>query len=140
MTRRPTGSVRCRARFLADTRGAALVDFAFAGPFLMLALIGLLETGRMLWTSHSLQYAVDETGRYAMINRTGDAAALGAYLATKLTGSNPDLAIEVTQSTSAGVTYVNIAAHRPFEFAGGLFGGLETTVGGSTRIPLLPGS
>ena len=50
---------------LTDRRGQALVEFAFAGPIMIVFLIGLFEAGRMLWTSHTLQYAVDETGRMA---------------------------------------------------------------------------
>jgi Flp pilus assembly protein TadG len=128
------------ARCLADRRGAAAVELAVAGPFLILALVGLMEAARMLWTSHTLQYAVDETGRYAMIHRTGDTGALTTFLQSKLGGSDPALVIEVTQSTTAGITYVNIAARKPFDFAGGLFGGLESTVGGATSVPLLPSS
>lgn len=128
-----------RRKLLADTRGQAFVEFALAGPFLILTLIGLLEGGRMLWTRHTLQYAVDETGRYAMINRTGSGAALTTYLAGKL-GSSQEVQIEITQSTAAGVTYVNISASKPFSFAAGLFGGLDGTVTGSTSVPLLPAS
>lgn len=125
---------------LADARGAALVDFAIAGPFLIFMLIGLLETGRMLWTGHTLQHAVDETGRYAMIQRTGDTAVLTTYLTNKLGGADPNVVLEVTQGASAGVTYVKIVARKPFDFAGGLFSALATTVEGSTSVPLLPNS
>lgn len=131
---------RILSRCLADHRGAAAVEFAVAGPFLIAALVGLLEAGRMLWISHTMQQAVDETGRYAMINRTGDAAALTTFLQGKLGNADAALVIEVTQSSAAGITYVNIAARRPFEFAGGLFGMLDSAVGGSTSVPLLPAS
>lgn len=103
----------------------------------MLFLIGLVEVGRMLWLSHTLQYAVDETGRYAMINRTGNASTLTAYLTDKL-GSSENVHIEVAQSIASGVTYVSISAHQPFRFAAGLFGTSDSTVAGSTSVPLLP--
>lgn len=140
MTPRYLRLIRHARRCLADARGAALVDFAIIGPFLMLMLIGLLETGRMFWIGHTLQQAVDETGRYAMINRTGDAATLTTYLASRLGSAEPDVVFEVTQSASAGVTYVNIVARQPFEFAGGLFSALATSVEGTARVPLLPNS
>lgn len=128
------------SRCLAEQRGAALVEFAVTGPFLIAAVIGLLEAGRMLWTSHTIQQAVDEAGRYAMINRTGDVATLTTFLHGKLGNADASLVVEVTQSSAAGITYVNIAVRKPFEFAGGLFGTLESAVGGSTSVPLLPAS
>lgn len=130
--------IRHRLRKLsADTRGQAFIEFALAGPFLMLFLVGLVEVGRMLWLSHTLQYAVDETGRYAMINRTGDATALTAYLSAKL-GSGENVHIEIAQRTASGVTYVSISANQPFRFAAGLFGTSDGAVAGSTSVPLLP--
>ena len=127
-------------QILSDRRGQAAVEFAFAGPVLIIGLLGLFEVGRMLWIGHTLQYAVDETGRYAMVHRTANSTALTTYLASKLGGVAPDVVMEVTQSASAGVTYVNIVARKPFEFAGGLFSALSTTVEGSTSVPLLPSS
>ncbi|WP_162915099.1 TadE/TadG family type IV pilus assembly protein [Desertibaculum subflavum] len=125
---------------LANQRGAAVIEFAIAGPFLIAALVGLLEAGRLLWISHTMQQAVDEAGRYAMINRTGDTATLTTYLQGKLGSPDASLVIEVTQSSAGGITYVNIAARKPFELAGGLFGTLESAVGGRTSVPLLPSS
>lgn len=126
-------------QILSDRNGQALVEFAFAGPVLVLALIGVFEGGRMLWTSHTLQYAVDETGRYAMVQRTGNVTTLTTYLSGKL-GSLDDVEIQITQSAAGGVTYVNISASKPFSFGAGLFGALDSTVAGTTSVPLLPSS
>lgn len=132
-------TLRLFRKLLADRRGQALVEFAFAGPILILFLIGVLEGGRMLWTNHTLQYAVDETGRYAMVHRTGDTTALTTYLTGKL-GSSEGIDISITQSSASGVTYVNISASKPFSFGAGLFGTLGGTVAGRTSVPLLPTS
>ncbi len=129
------------ARLLHDSRGTALIEFAVVGPFALLLLIGVLETGRMFWTSHSLQYAVDQAGRHAMIHRVSSESVLADLIRNQLGGiADGTLQIDVTQTVDSGRTYVRIRASKPFSFAGGLFGTFDVDVGGNTSVPLLPAS
>ena len=50
-------------RLLADRRGAAAIEFAFASTALMLLVFGVIEVGRILWTRQALQGAAAETAR-----------------------------------------------------------------------------
>ncbi|MGI8829252.1 MAG: TadE/TadG family type IV pilus assembly protein [Candidatus Limnocylindria bacterium] len=50
------------------SRGQALVEFAFAAPIFFLLLIGLLEGGRYVFYSESLNHAAREGARHAIIH------------------------------------------------------------------------
>ena len=48
--------------------GSAAVEFAFALPVLLLMIYGMIEFGLALWTQATLEYAVEQAARYAIIN------------------------------------------------------------------------
>jgi hypothetical protein len=61
-----------RARDGRRSRGQAIVEFAFAAPIFFLLLMGLVEGGRYVFYSESLNHAAREGTRYAIIH--GDAS------------------------------------------------------------------
>lgn len=50
------------------SRGQALVEFAFAAPIFFVLLFGLVEGGRYVFYSESLNHAAREGARYAIIH------------------------------------------------------------------------
>lgn len=52
--------LRCR-------QGSAAVEAALVLPLLLLLLLGLIEFGRMAWTRSSLDFAVQEAARCAVV-------------------------------------------------------------------------
>ncbi len=54
---------RCR-------RGASAVEFALVAPVFLLLIAVIFEFGRVMWIKNTMQYAVEEAGRYAMVNST----------------------------------------------------------------------
>ena len=81
MTRRPrTPGVRAAAaRWRADERGAALVEFAIVVPVLLTLLMAIIDFGRMIAVAASLSGAVREGARAgATVSDFGDAADVGA--------------------------------------------------------------
>ncbi len=52
----------------ADIRGVAAVEFALIVLPLLLMVLGIIDGGRMLWTQNSLQYAVEQAARCAVVN------------------------------------------------------------------------
>lgn len=52
-------------RFLAETRGAAAVEFALIVPLLVIILFVGSEAGHFVWTQHKLAEAVRDGARYA---------------------------------------------------------------------------
>jgi Flp pilus assembly protein TadG len=58
-------------------RGAALVEFSIAATAVLLALFGVIEFGRLLWTHNALKDAARRGTRYAIV-RKNDAAGTAA--------------------------------------------------------------
>lgn len=55
-------------RYGSDSRGTTAIEFALiAAPFLLL-LFGVIEGGRLMWTINGVQYAVEDTSRFASLN------------------------------------------------------------------------
>lgn len=59
-------------RLLKDQRGAAAIEFALLGPTLVLMLFGLIETGRLFWTQHTLDEVAYSTVRCMSISTQCD--------------------------------------------------------------------
>jgi TadE-like protein len=49
-------------------RGAALVEFAIVAPLLLLLILVTIDLSLLLWAHITLQYAVREGARYAVVN------------------------------------------------------------------------
>lgn len=52
--------------------GATLMEFSIAATVFFLALFGVLEMGRLLWTHNALTEAVRKGARYAVLNKKND--------------------------------------------------------------------
>ena len=62
-------SMANRIRQLGGTeRGATLVEFSIAASFFFVALFGVLEIARMLWTYNAVADGVRQGARYASLN------------------------------------------------------------------------
>jgi Flp pilus assembly protein TadG len=80
---------RCRWLSLVASRaGTAAVDFALVLPVFILAVVGVMEAGRILWAQNLLQRAVEAAARCASINATicGSSSAVASYAATQAPG------------------------------------------------------
>jgi Flp pilus assembly protein TadG len=73
---RVTGFGRCNA-------GSTAVEFAIVAPILFVLMFAIMEFGRAWWTNNSLQYAVEQASRYAVIANAGT-AAVQTYAASKV--------------------------------------------------------
>ncbi|PHZ83545.1 TadE/TadG family type IV pilus assembly protein [Paremcibacter congregatus] len=51
-----------------DTSGATMIEFAFAGPVLLLLTFGFFEFCRALFIQGVLNYSAEQATRYAMVN------------------------------------------------------------------------
>jgi Flp pilus assembly pilin Flp len=58
------------ARLRRDERGVAAIEFAMTVPILLVAMLGIIEFGRVLWTQNALHYAVEQAARCASIDTT----------------------------------------------------------------------
>lgn len=63
-------------------RGQSLVEFALVLPVLVIVLVGLFDLGRAVMLSETLNSAVREGTRYAMVRGTTSSSPLGAATLT----------------------------------------------------------
>lgn len=105
----------CTGREAAkDRRGAITVEFAIAAPVFLIFVMGLIDFGRLYWIKSTMQFSVEQTARYAMVNPSATTAALEAYAAGESTVSG--ITFSATTSASGGVNFRTITANYTFSF------------------------
>ncbi len=58
-------------KFLKDRRGTAFVEFGILAPIFFLVIVGIVDFGRMMWLSNSVEHAATEGARYAALRGVG---------------------------------------------------------------------
>ena len=98
-------------QWLKQEAGTTAVEFAMVGSGFILLIVGILEFGRLAWTTNVVDYAVDEAARYAMLHQDAlpyevedfARAALDSFFVP------PEaLNIEVQNTESSGVNFIEI--------------------------------
>ena len=108
---------RSARRLRRSERGAAMVEFAIVLPLFLLITWGVIDFGRLFFTSNSLANAVREGGRYAAV--LADPVASAAAVKTKVKQSfvpfgGPgltDAEISIDTTTIAGGVIVTITGY-----------------------------
>ena len=55
-------------RFIAARRGAVALEFALGFPIFLAMIYGVFEFGRIVWTRNTMEFAIEEAARFAMVN------------------------------------------------------------------------
>ena len=97
-----------------DTRGAITVEFAIAAPVFLIFVMGLIDFGRLYWIKSTMQFAVEQTARYAMVNPSVTTAALETYAAGESTIDG--ITFSATTSATGGINFRTITASYTFSF------------------------
>ena len=110
-----------------ETSGAAVIEFAFSLPIMLVAILGTVEFGRIMWTQNALHYAVEEAARCMTFNTTtcSSTATIQSYVASVSGLSFGNGSATFTPTTGAacggGVTGNKVIASYPFPFLTTLF-------------------
>lgn len=130
-----SGRRRRRCVWLGRRRGSVLIQIGIALPVLLLGILGVMETGRVLYARNTLQFAAEETARFAMINTGWNEETLAARLRGRLPGINPNaVGVSVRNESVSGVLFVAIRASMPQHFVSFL-GINAVTITGYARVP-----
>lgn len=100
-----------RGRAANDQSGMAAVEFAIVAPLFFLIIFGIMEAGRVWWAQHALEYAVETTARYALVNSAATSAELQAFAQSNMAGLHPDIVslnVTVTPTTVSGVNMIQV--------------------------------
>lgn len=123
-----------------DTRGATAVEFALIAPMIFMLIFGLIEFGRLYWVKGSIAYALNGSGRYAMLNPTAPTTQVIEQARANLYGvSQSEVNFATSNVTSGGVNYLTVTARVTFEFVPGNilnFGTIKLM--SQVRVPLIP--
>ncbi|MFN3075909.1 MAG: TadE/TadG family type IV pilus assembly protein [Alphaproteobacteria bacterium] len=114
------------------------VEFSLLLPVIIMLSFGVIEFGRMLWIQSTLQYAVDQTARFAIVNPTATAVDLKAYAATQISGFDPaTVTITATPVTVGGVDFMDIIATTTFSAVTAYVPAASVSLKSENRVPLV---
>jgi Flp pilus assembly protein TadG len=122
---------------LANRRGGSAVEIALAAPILFALLFGVVEFGRAYWMRTALQFAAEESARYAMANTTASETQIGTFFRSNLSGiDSSTVNVQVSSETVAGVPYKIIVGRIVFSPISFLSVG-NITLEGRARVPVV---
>lgn len=129
--------MRSVRRLLRNRDGASTIEIAFALPILIALLLGAFEFGRLFFTWSTIQYAAEQTGRYAMGKPSSTTTELTNFLKTKLPGLVANsVAVNVSPESDSGVNYMVIVARVHFTFLS-IFPINAVDLEGRSRVPMV---
>jgi Flp pilus assembly protein TadG len=125
-------------RLARNEAGTSFIEFAIAGPVVILALLGCIEFGRYFWIRNTLEYAVEEAGRYAILNKSASESDIQTQVRNKVMGVNPStITVAVVPTAGSNVTYKTITATSPnISLVGGLLPVASLKLSAQTRVPV----
>lgn len=94
-------------------RGATAVEFGIVAFAAMGMLFAIIESGYMMWNMTSVQYAVEETARYASINPDSTEGELEDYAEERVSAflvKDNNINITKLTSTSNDVDFIELQA------------------------------
>lgn len=126
-------------KFLASRRGATAVEFALVIPIVLIMVAGIFEMGRAMWIKATMQFVVEETTRYAIVN----SAATDAQLITVATGYLNDSGLDITLTWATPftevvgtITYIDVTATYAFSAVIPLVPLSNITLTAKSRLPI----
>lgn len=99
-------------RLIRCKRAATAVEFAILLPVLLAFILGIMEFGRAMWIKQSLQYAVENASRMAMVDSSMSNSAISSAVTANFPGTGGSPVVVVSTSS----TQVNISASYDFTF------------------------
>ena len=102
---------------LGNERGAAAVEFALVTPAFLIMVIGIVDFSRVFWIKSSMQFAVEQTARYAMVNPDDTIAELEDHADIEIAKVDLDgVTFTATSSTVDDVSFRTITGTCTFKF------------------------
>lgn len=105
-----------------STRGATAVEFALVAPVFLLFVLGIIDFGRLFWVKNMMQYATEQTARYAMVTPSASLGALETYADDVAGGMVDGITFTAATETIDDIDYRTISASYSFEFMMPLIG------------------
>lgn len=102
-------------------RGATAVEFGLIVPVMLVFVIGTFEISRALMIKNVMQFAVEEAGRYAIVNTSMTTSEITTYAESIVTSFTPSgIVYTATTETVGTLNFMDIQATYTFVEAIGL--------------------
>lgn len=128
-------------KFVRCNKGAAAVEMAIALPVFLMFTMVTMVFGHMYWVWNTMNFAVNEAGRYTMANPTAVSESIEGKLRQNLMGINSnDVTITVADTLVNGRNFKQIDASFSYDFKviKGFFGLASKDLVATTLVPLDP--
>ncbi len=109
--------IRLFKQWVHQENGAVAVEFSIVGIGFIFLIIGVLEFGRLAWTSNVVDYAVDEASRYAMLHQDAFSYEIEDFAKESLDSlfvPSSALNITIQNTESSGVDFIEITGSYQF--------------------------
>ena len=129
--------IRCRTRG-CDSGGVA-IEFALVMPVFILLLYGVLEFGRAIWAQNTLEFAVGEAARFAIVNTTAtsnDIANVARDNVIQLDTTQITFTVNI-ETSGATRSFVRVQADYPFTPLIPLSNLAAFNIRSSSRVPVV---
>ncbi len=103
-------------KFLNETKGTTLLEFAIVGPVFLMLIIGMFYTCLMLFEVGSMQYAVQQAARCASVQTTVCPDAASTVSAAQSAYVGPSFTPTFISSTASCGHRVTAAATFSYDF------------------------
>jgi Flp pilus assembly protein TadG len=121
-----------------SAEGAAILEFGIIAPVFILILFGVVEFGRLHWVRNSIEYAAEQTARWAIVNTAATDSQLKAHALEQFDGIAAGKAVVLIDRDSAnGLNFLTVTVTCDFEFLVDFVGLGTLPLRGETRVPLI---
>ncbi len=109
--------MRHSTNLLQNRSGSVVVEAAFVIPLFIFFIVGIVELGRLYWVRTSMQLAVTEAGRHAMVHTDANDDTLTEVLRGSLYALDTDLFnVSIISENNNGINYKVINATYNYVF------------------------
>lgn len=122
-----------------NERGATAVEFALVAPIFLIFVIGIIDLGRLFYIKNVMQFTVEQTSRYAMVNPSATDAVLVTYAEDKaITMFNgiDFYSDRPIPEVVADITYRTITAEYTFQYMTPIITVGDVILTAKSRVPV----
>jgi Flp pilus assembly protein TadG len=108
--------------FRRSRDGASLVEFGLVAPVLVLLTLGIIDFGRIMWTSTTIEHVAREAARYAALHGAGakveaTVASTQTYATDRATGLRPgDMQVGVSYQGGSNASGSSVTVAITYDF------------------------
>lgn len=108
--------IRRRRSLVCHSGGSATIEFAIAGPILIMMIFGMFQFGIVLQANAGVQHALGEAARYATIFPTPSDAELQARITSKKFGPGNGTWGASSITSGTGTKTISITYTQPLDW------------------------